>query len=479
MLNHILPKLLLLVGIISFAQENINANNSPILLLSDTLIVRKPLTPREKTDSIIASYKNDPVLRNAQWGFCVYNPKTKKIVVSKDEQQAYIPASTTKLITTEAALNLIGENFKWKTELDYSGEIDSLGTLNGNLYLVGNNDPTLGYTRLGALSKQDFFNELHDKLLEKGIQKINGNLISEAVIFKNDFHTFPSDLVKFDLGNYYSVPNSIVTEENILEQYTAQNQEEGDENSSLFHSTSYDITKEMNKKKVIENSSVVLPPAPTSLAKEFKSYLLKNKKYKITGMVSNQNYSTSQVAVSRKKVHIVESPALKEVVHFVNQTSSNHFAEKLLTSVGYFIGKKPTKESGIDNVLTHLNKNKFDTEGLTYADGSGLSRANHVTPIAQVKYLAEIMKKPYFNIFYESLPKAGESGTLKKMFVNSSAVGKLRAKTGTLSNVKALTGYVDTKSGDRLCFSLLVNNFSNMQLAKQRMQALMESIVEY
>ncbi len=479
MLQRFIVKLFLLVSIFSFSQENFNQNNEPILILSDTIVVRKPLTPLEKTDSIITAYKNDPVLRNAQWGFCVYNPKTKKIVVAKDEQQAYIPASTTKLITTEAALSLIGENFKWKTELDYSGEIDSLGTLNGNLYLVGNNDPTLGYTRLGALSKQDFFNELYDKLVEKGIQKVNGNIISEAAIFKTDFHTLPTDLVKFDLGNYYSVPNSIVIEEDALAQYNPTNQEEGDENSSLFTQTSYDITKEMNKKKVIENTSVVLPPAPTFLAKEFKNYLLKNKKYKITGTVANQNYSTIQTAVLRKKIHVVESPALKEVVHFVNQTSSNHFAEKLLTSVGYFIGKKPTKETGIDHVLTHLNKNKFDTAGLTYADGSGLSRANHVTPIAQVKYLAEIMKKPYFNIFYDSLPKAGETGTLKKMFINSSAIGKLRAKTGTLSNVKALTGYVDTKSGERLCFSLLVNNFSNMQLAKQRMQALMESIVEY
>ena len=120
---------------------------------SNTAAVEKTalLTAKELVDINLNAMMNDPVLRNADWGFVVYDPKTKKVISSYNETSSFIPASTTKLLTTETALSLLGEKFKWITQLEYSGTIDHDGVLNGNIYVVGSGDPSLGTGKAGAV----------------------------------------------------------------------------------------------------------------------------------------------------------------------------------------------------------------------------------------------------------------------------------------------------------------------------------------
>ena len=105
---------------------------------------------KEEIDEIVANMSSDPVLRNANWGFVIYDPKTKQMINSYNENLAFIPASTTKLLTTDTAMALLGGKFVWTTQLEYSGEIDENGVLNGNLYIVGSGDPSLGTGKAGA-----------------------------------------------------------------------------------------------------------------------------------------------------------------------------------------------------------------------------------------------------------------------------------------------------------------------------------------
>lgn len=435
--------------------------------------VKKKLSAKEKTDSIISLYNRDPVFKNAKWGFCVYNPKTKKIIISKDENRSYIPASTMKLITTSTALSLLGENFRWKTQINYSGFIDSYKNLHGNLYLVTNNDPTLGYNKLNIFSKSDFFNIIIHKIREKGIKKINGNIIIEFVLFKSDL-LFLKKALKIHYKNYYSaLKNNRLNFQNCINKNS---------NYIFFCYKNKKLKNNLKNNKFLNSYlDKNLPASIIFFVKELKSYLEKTQKLQISGKVYLKNYyQINSSSFERKKIYTYQSPALKDIVYFINQTSNNYFAEQLLNSLGFLIGEKSIRKTGINLVIKYLHTQNFDLNGLSYMDGSGLSRSNYITPIAQVKYLSNIMKKPFFNIFFKSLPKAGETGTLKKMFVNSIATGKLRAKTGTLSNVRALTGYLDTRSGDRLCFSLLVNNFSgNTEIIKKRIETLIESIIYY
>jgi D-alanyl-D-alanine carboxypeptidase/D-alanyl-D-alanine-endopeptidase (penicillin-binding protein 4) len=127
--------------------------------------------------------------------------------------------------------------------------------------------------------------------------------------------------------------------------------------------------------------------------------------------------------------------------------------------------------------VRHLQDKKYDFEGLTLIDGSGLSRGNKVKPISQVKFLA-VMKEKYYDDFLTSLPIAGETGTLRRMFKTSDNHGQIFAKTGTLNGVKCLAGYIKTKSGKILTFSLLINGYKgSVDQVKSKMEYILEPVV--
>ena len=107
-------------------------------------------------------------------------------------------------------------------------------------------------------------------------------------------------------------------------------------------------------------------------------------------------------------------------------------------------------------------------------DGSGLSRNNLVTPISQVKFLTGLMNEKFYNSYLESLPVAGQTGTLKKSFFGN-GYGQIFAKTGTLNKVKALAGYLKTTTGKTLVFSLLINNYAgSVDMVKKRMEQILD-----
>ena len=133
-----------------------------------------------------------------------------------------------------------------------------------------------------------------------------------------------------------------------------------------------------------------------------------------------------------------------------------------------------TLESGRSAVVEHLKASQFDTSGLSYIDGSGLSRSNLVTPISQVKFLTSLMDENYFKTYFDSLPVGGQSGTLKRMFYGEGN-GQIFAKTGTLNKVKTLAGYMKTNTGKTLVFSLLINNYAgSVDQVKSRMDKILQ-----
>ena len=108
-------------------------DNAQIYSDGDFLVKSSAASARDVLNNSISIMFTDPVMRNAQWGFVVYDPKTKKVINSYNENASLIPASTTKLLTTEAAMSLFGKDYQWVTQLEYSGDIDENGILNGNL----------------------------------------------------------------------------------------------------------------------------------------------------------------------------------------------------------------------------------------------------------------------------------------------------------------------------------------------------------
>ena len=208
-----------------------------------------------------------------------------------------------------------------------------------------------------------------------------------------------------------------------------------------------------------------------------KTNLLKNG-ITIEGKVIDQSNSNIQLE-PRKKLTKYTSPKLVDIVYFINQTSNNAMSEALLKTTGFYEKGDFSLDTGRAIVNKHLTKRTFDFDGFHFADGSGLSRSNVVTPMSQVKFLSALMEEKHFDAYFKSLPIAGQTGTLKSMFINSESNGQVFAKTGTLNRVKTLAGYVKTKSGKLLTFSLLINNYNgSVAQVKQKMETILAPMIE-
>ncbi|RPI72364.1 MAG: D-alanyl-D-alanine carboxypeptidase/D-alanyl-D-alanine-endopeptidase, partial [Ignavibacteriales bacterium] len=170
------------------------------------------------------------------------------------------------------------------------------------------------------------------------------------------------------------------------------------------------------------------------------------------------------------------SPPLKDILSGLMKRSQNMYAETMVRVLGW-------KEHGLGsfrngkNVVESVLKNNFEIEPETYAfmDGSGLSRYNYVSPEQLVKIMEGMRKHKYSKIWKDILPVAGIDGTLKNRMKGTSAEGNVYAKTGTISNVRGLSGYVTTSDGEELVFSFLVNGHL---LSSKETEEITDSVLE-
>jgi D-alanyl-D-alanine carboxypeptidase/D-alanyl-D-alanine-endopeptidase (penicillin-binding protein 4) len=445
---------------------------SPITAMAEKAI----LSPKELVDINVNTMMTDPVLKNASWGFVVYDPKTKKVISSYNENTPLVPASTTKLLTTETAMSLLGENYRWNTQLEYSGSIDENGVLNGNLYIVGSGDPSLGTNKAGAWSYSNIVSDFKDGLSREGIKKVNGDIIIQTALFKGNISKLPENVVWLENNNYY-LPAGTTREINPAnEKLIVKKSGNFSSDKKFFYVSPYN--NQMVYADVYEGNGILttkLPDAPAYLANSFRSTLVKSG-IAVTGKVTPRlTYGNPE---SRKLVSVYKSPTLSDIIYYTNQHSDNGLAEALLKTVGFQRLGDQTTESGRKVVTEHLKSEGFDMIGLNYIDGSGLSRSNNVTPIAQAKFLTSLMEEKYYKTYLSSLPVGGQSGTLKRMFIGTGN-GQVFAKTGTLNKVKTLAGYMKTNSGKTLVFSLMVNNYAgSVDMVKKRMEKILEPALD-
>lgn len=145
------------------------------------------------------------------------------------------------------------------------------------------------------------------------------------------------------------------------------------------------------------------------------------------------------------------------------------------------LGSAPETSAAMDSITSYWEKRGMNTQGMRLTDGSGLSQYDVISP-RQMVFVLTYMKKqsPFFNDFYQSFAVGGENGTLEDMFYNSAAKGNIHAKSGTIDGVKAYTGYVTTKSGREVVFSMVVNNFDcSSKEAKAKLEYLMTALATF
>jgi serine-type D-Ala-D-Ala carboxypeptidase/endopeptidase (penicillin-binding protein 4) len=441
-----------------------------------------------KLQAGVKALTTDADLTSANWSFCLTDPTTGKIIVAVDEQKSLVPASSQKVVTTIAGINILGSDYRYKTTLEYDGSITKDSVLNGNLYIRGSGDPTLGSARLDSTLRFDSLMVIWaDIIKRKGINKITGMIISDASVFE-DYAT-PGSWNWDDIGQYYGAgAYGLNVFENTYTVYYSSNTKtcridsiypeidgmtvhndvkvggSGDEAYIYGAPDNYfryvTGTIPANRKAYPVDGS--MPDPPLFLALELKKALLNN------GVQVNKQATTvyammrekMTVTTERKTLYTHYSKPLKEIVYFTNQKSNNLYAEAILKTIGKQQLKDGSREAGTDAVTAFYAAKGINLKGMNIEDGSGLSRMNVFTTAQMCALLNMEMKQATFADFKTSLPIAGKTGTLKTVADNTVAAGKVFAKSGSMYKVRSYSGYVQTKSGELVSFCVIVNNYT-------------------
>jgi D-alanyl-D-alanine carboxypeptidase len=188
--------------------------------------------------------------------------------------------------------------------------------------------------------------------------------------------------------------------------------------------------------------------------------------------------STLKIFVTGAALEFFGKQIIPEVT-ITNQMSVNWRASKLLRKIGSKVYNSATTVAGARAIKEFWTSKGVETDGMNFYDGNGLSRNNSVSPKQLVDALYAMRTSPFFQTFYESLPLAGMTGTLRKAMKGSAAEGRIRAKTGTISSVKSFAGYVHTVTGRKLIFSLIVNDFSGrVKIVKRKLEGVLINMAE-
>jgi len=472
-------------------------NKILIVLLLILLSACNPIEQTNDTDGNINAitlntFINQPSLKNASIGFYAVDLNSGETVLEHNSSISLVPASTLKILTSAAALETFGPDHRFKTTLAYTGNISEGRTLNGNIILQGGGDPTFLSPRFEKHYKNAIKNMVQE-IQNSGIRWINGNVVGDGSYF--GLPQIPDTWIWEDMGNYYGSPafalnvfdntysltfktgsagslSSITNTNPELPQLKFENRVTAADNKqdNAYIYGSYLSNKRVIKGTIPENrksfSIKGSIPDPAKIAAHQIFAALKTKGIGISGE-ARSNYDESKQAKFQPLLEI-NSPPLSEIIEQLNMKSINLYAETMLLHLGKKANKKCSVEAGCESLKTFWENTGMDISGLYLEDGSGLSRANAITPEQLVFVLQHMHQSKNDKSFKQSLPIAGKSGTLKSFGKNTILEGKLKAKSGYMSRAMSYTGYLTTESGEELAFAVMVNNYncSNSEMRK-------------
>jgi D-alanyl-D-alanine carboxypeptidase/D-alanyl-D-alanine-endopeptidase (penicillin-binding protein 4) len=478
-------------------------NNTSQSSGKSTIVTRK-VSDIELALQYLDSLVKDTCFRNAGMGILVTDMTTGKTrsLVSYNADMSLVPASVMKIFTTATALEVLGGNKSFGTILQYSGQITGR-TLAGNLYIKGGGDPTFYPERA--------FDRWVTAVRELDIDTINGNIIGDARIF--DRFPIPLTWTWGELnssygaaasglsisGNVYELKASLYNRDPYLpgagrlQPYMSDfifhnHVREADIAEESFYITGdpYGYEKHIEgwvPKGEREFSCFgSLPDPPAAAASLFLDRLIKKGIY-VTGKYYNLSRisdTTVLKTLEDKRISLGSSfsPGVATLVHIANQESNNLYAEHQIKPIGLNRYHNGSDDSGARAITEFWKSKGMDTGGLYIFDGCGISRYNGITARQLVFVLQYMRKSPYSDVFYNSLPLAGVTGTLRTMFNGTPAEGNLRAKTGTMSRVKSLTGYMRTKTNKSIVFAIILNNFNTSQAEiKQKLEKFLNGLM--
>lgn len=376
-----------------------------------------------------------------------------KVIIDHRADVAVNPASTMKLVTAFAAFKTFGNAYRWTTDFKSDGKIDDQ-TLNGNLYWVGSGDPVFDQKDLLAAQQQ---------LRDKGIRYITGHLVLDRQLwgivgdpenFEHDsgspFMTAPhpnmlaSNLVKIRAERDASGNIAVITDPPLPDLAVSHTVKTVPSKSAVCPSV-----KKLLHTAYSGNTLKVSGTIPENcLGKDTYARLFTMDDFirrsfinhwQQSGSTISDGIETGNAPAQARVLASVRSKPMKDILTDMNKHSDNLIARSVFLKLGGAGNAEQAAQQSASRVRQELAVAGIDVDGLILENGSGLSRKERVT----AKMMAQMLEKAYFSPFgkdfIDTLPIAGEDGTLRNRLKNTG--GMLRLKTGTLNNVRALAGY--------------------------------------
>jgi serine-type D-Ala-D-Ala carboxypeptidase/endopeptidase (penicillin-binding protein 4) len=427
----------------------------------------------------VASLVNSPIARNAVASIQIVELETGRVVAERNPTQAITPASNMKIFTTAAAIDLLKPSFQVTTGVYVRGTIDPTGTLNGDVKIVGRGDPTIG-GRFHDGSSTAVMQQWAADLRRAGIKTVSGDLILEHGYFDTDYihPTWPKD----QLVNWYEAPIAAFSLQEgcvqvrvlpsapgkpcvvQLEPPTAYMQVE---NSCVTGKGMPFITRRLGTNTVIVRGGV---PARTGATEVFVT--VENPVHYFAA-VTNETFARGGIRVMGK-ISLVpreeggdwrqvsrHTTPLSILIYVINKKSQNHYAEQVLKMLGAERRGLGTWETGNAEVQAWLTgKVGVPANEFVPADGSGMSRDNKASARAFITVLRYMWNSPWREEFVSSLPYTGDPDSrFGNRLKQPPYARQVYAKTGYISGVIGLSGYVHAQSGKVYAFSFLFNRF--------------------
>ena len=445
-------------------------------------------TDAETGEELSALFLSSPYLKDAQ-----YSVYAKYIggdeIISINPTYRLAPASVLKLYTTAAALDMLGPDFTFETQIYYSGEIKGK-KLNGDIYIKGAGDPTLGSARFSLTpALPDLVAGWVEKIKDAGITKITGNIYADNSLFSGVM--LPWRTSYQNIGNYYAAPSDALSvRDNSYEIYFTPAEQSGiasevlktepEMNNLVFSSyvkTDSSLRSESTYVNFVPGSpeveiygripagketvkvSAAMPSPAAFMADYFKNALEKNG-VQVKGealLIAPDTYEDKTLFFS----HF--SPPLQDIISYTNKRSFNLYADTLLRVISAYSGGSGSSGEGIKKIKEFLKGMEIDTSNFDVFDGSGITRDNIIDCKMTVEMLEKVLDKPYGEIFIHTLPVAGDpedGSTMARRLRRTTAAYETYVKTGSLDRARSLAGYAKTHDGKKVVFCSIVNNYS-------------------
>lgn len=447
----------------------------PCLVLVATGQERDPIADIIESSSASSSF----------WSFQVRN-SSGEILEEYNGDYLIRPASNLKLVTSAAYLDQLGPDFEFETSLYGSGE-RSGNRWRGDLYIRGAGDPSIN----GKAYDDPLFLFQHwfSILDSMGVEVIDGNIFGHHGYF--DDVPYPRGWEWDDLSYYYAPEISALSfNQNVVDLEVRADGNPGSKPSITWFPFETPYVQFVNEQRIT--------PVNTSFDESYRRDLGGNTIY-LRSTLPEGHYETEPLSVHNPslyfidtfkrylqlmgirvegqlllsdepmdwddagftKLHSHRSRPLHTMVDRLNRESDNLYAEMLLkTLVAERYGVPGSTELGLEIVKGFMNDHGFDSTAVTLRDASGMAPATLLKTSDLNRFLVGMQQKPYFDLYYNSLSIAGRNGTLQYRFYNSDIANNFFGKTGFMSGVRSISGYLVTATGERLVVTIATNNYT-------------------